>query len=190
MKIKNKGSFSLELIAIVVCVILVAVLALRTFGGQISSTIHDSTNTVESVTSNVLNQYGSGGSGSGGAGGGSGTPTQTANYYKNNTNGFIVTKATYDAWPEDFQNMYSEHFGDVYKYTLASDPGMQQLTETQVNPWYKVTMSTTQGGSSVDNVLWARSASEYTIDQEVTQFGPKMYVTSITETVLTEDKVQ
>lgn len=53
----NKGSFSLELIAIVVCVILVAVLSLRTYGGQISSTISETTNTIKNITDNVIGRY-------------------------------------------------------------------------------------------------------------------------------------
>lgn len=70
---RNKGSLSMELIAIVVCVILVALLALRTFGGQISNTIHDSANTVETLTSTVLNGSGSGSGGSGGTAGSGGS---------------------------------------------------------------------------------------------------------------------
>lgn len=58
----------MELIAIVVCVILVALLALRTFGGQISNTTNETTNTVENLTSTVLNGSGSGGSGGSGSG--------------------------------------------------------------------------------------------------------------------------
>lgn len=52
----NKGSFSLEIIAIVVCVILISVLGLRTFGEQISSTINETTNTIRNTTDNVLSQ--------------------------------------------------------------------------------------------------------------------------------------
>lgn len=62
-KMKNIGSFSLELIAIVVCVILVALLSLTSFGTQISNTIHDSTNTVDSLTGNVLSRYDNGSGG-------------------------------------------------------------------------------------------------------------------------------
>lgn len=114
MKIKNLGSFSLELIAIVVCVILVAILALRTFGGQISNTIHDSTNTVESVTSDVLNRYNGGGSGGGS------TPAPTVyEYYKSTGDDFIITKSSYESIPEAAKANYVGWEGDVYQHTAS-----------------------------------------------------------------------
>lgn len=95
---RNKGAISLEYILVIVVVVLACLVGMKAFGGRIGETINNSKDAVVNVADPIISNAegsGSGAGGSGGSGGGS-EPVVTANYYKNNTNGFIITKATYD----------------------------------------------------------------------------------------------
>ena len=100
-----------------------------------------------------------------------------AAYYYNASLNALVTGETYSAWDSDYG--YVAYDGDVFEYKKDSDPGFSLLATTGDVTWYKVTMSSTQGGSSVDNVIYTKTADEYTVDQEVTKFGPTFYVTGV-----------
>lgn len=93
---RNKGAISLEYILVIVVVVLACLVGMKAFGGRIGETINNSKDAVVNVANPIIADAQGSGSGAGGSGGGGSEPVVTANYYKNNTNGNIITKADYD----------------------------------------------------------------------------------------------
>lgn len=165
---QNRGSYSLELIAIVVVVILAALLAFSSFGSQISNIITDTTNVLENTTNDVLNRYS--GSGSGGSSGGAGDPVVNSEFYA------VVPKeaSTLLFVDDDIAGEYlrgkksdinySQYNGTAYH---SFESGVDVISDTQGKEFIVLSLTNEESG---DEYYYVGTSEEY-VKNTNTKYG-------------------